>query len=129
MTRFLRKSGRLKAREVWHSPLERAKDTAERLANGLNGDASLTEKSGMEPASDPTNLAKRLAKQRRPVAIVGHEPHLSTLATLLLLGRAEQPFLVLKKCSITALERKAGRWRLRWQVSPKDVSRSLAGKD
>jgi phosphohistidine phosphatase len=129
MTRFLRKSGRLKAREVWHSPLERAKDTAERLANGLHGDASLTEKSGMEPASDPTNLAKRLAKQRRPVAIVGHEPHLSTLATLLLLGRAEQPFLVLKKCSITALERKAGRWRLRWQVSPKDVSRSLAGKD
>jgi phosphohistidine phosphatase len=129
MTRFLQESGRLKTSEFWHSPLVRAKDTAYRLAEGLHCKASLTEKSGMEPASDPTELVKRLAKQRRPVAIVGHEPHLSTLATLLLLGRAEQPFLVLKKCSITALERKAGRWRLRWQISPKDVSRSLAGKD
>jgi phosphohistidine phosphatase len=129
MARFLHKSGRLKTREFWHSPLVRARDTAKLLAAGLDDRASLTEKSGMEPASDPTALAKRLTKQRNPVAIVGHEPHLSTLATLLLVGRAEQPLLVLKKCSIAALERKAGRWRLRWQVSPKEVSRSMAGKD
>lgn len=128
MTRFLRKSGSLKTSDFWHSPLVRARDTAKRLAEGLKKNPSLAEVSGMEPDADPGTLARRLNKQRNAVAVVGHEPHLSTLATLLLIGRAAQPVLVLKKGSVTALEKKNGRWRLRWQVAPQDLKKSRAGK-
>ena len=122
MARFLRRSGRLETREFWHSPLVRARDTASLLAAAMKADVRLVEVSGIEPYADPAVLAARLKRLRRSVAVVGHEPHLSTLATLLLLGRAEQPVLVLKKGAVAALERKDGRWRLRWQVSPKEIA-------
>ncbi|MDQ5978624.1 MAG: phosphohistidine phosphatase [Verrucomicrobiota bacterium] len=121
MARFLRGSGRLQARQFWHSPLVRAAHTARLLDAAMRLKARLAETSGLEPAADPAVLARRLRNLRRPVAVVGHEPHLSALATLLLLGRAAPPVIVLKKCAVAALERKNGRWALRWQVSPKDI--------
>ncbi len=121
MARFLRRGGRLKTREFWHSPLVRARDTAAGLVDELGWDARLAEVSGIEPFADPSAMAAKLKTLRRSVAVVGHEPHLSALATLLILGRAAHPVLVLKKGAIAALERKDGRWALRWQVSPKEI--------
>jgi len=121
MVRHLRRSGRLHATEFWHSPLVRARDTAALLGQGLNPKAKLVEVSGIEPYANPANMAQTLRKLRRPVVVVGHEPHLSELATLLLVGRAVAPVLVLKKCAVVALESKDGHWALRWQVSPKEI--------
>ncbi|RXK55328.1 phosphohistidine phosphatase SixA [Oleiharenicola lentus] len=122
MAKFLRRSGRLKTREFWHSPLERAKNTAALLAGDMELDAKLSEVAGVEPYANPATMAAKLKSIRRSVAVVGHEPHLSALATLLILGRAEHPVLVLKKGAVAALERKDGRWALRWQVSPKEIA-------
>jgi len=49
---------------------------------------------------------------------VGHEPHLSGLASLLVTGKAEPSRFLLKKCAMLRLDREGGGWTVRWQVSP-----------
>ena len=118
LARFLSASQALQPAEIWHSPLVRARETAQRLAKHLRLDAPLTEVPGLKPLNDPRIAARRIAALRRDVAIVGHEPHLSALASLLVGGAAQPPVFVLKKCATLALERGAARWAVRWQVSP-----------
>lgn len=121
MARFLRRSGRLEVTEIWHSPLERARETARLLAEGLHRKVRLREVSGAEPYANAADLVQRCGKVRRPLALVGHEPHLGELATLLLVGRAVAPVIELKKCAVVALERQGRRWVVRWQVSPREI--------
>lgn len=118
LARFLRGSGALATREFWHSPLVRSVDTAQRLVKRLRARAKLKLVSGLLHDDDPAILAKRLDQSRRPVAVVGHEPHLSALASLLIAGRPQPPLVILKKCAVMALERQGRRWRVLWQVSP-----------
>jgi phosphohistidine phosphatase len=116
--KFLRASGAFAPDEIWHSPLVRARDTAALLARALRSAAPLRAVTGLRSADDPRRIARRLAKTRRALALVGHEPHLSALASLLVAGEAEPPILEMKKCAVLALERDATRWVVRWQVSP-----------
>lgn len=116
--RFLRRSGVLATREFWHSPLVRSVDTARLLVEGLRVRAKRELISGLLHDDNPAILARRLNQLRRPVALVGHEPHLSALASLLIAGRPQPPVVLLKKCAVLALERQGRRWRVRWQISP-----------
>ena len=118
---FLRRGGLLDTREIWHSPLVRARATAELLTARWGGKWKLVETAGLGPEAAPATLARRLAALRRPVAIVGHEPHLSTLATRLLTGRAGPPVVVLKKGAVLALERTGRCWAVRWLISPGEI--------
>ena len=115
---FLRASGVFAPAEIWHSPLVRARQTAELLARRLTLDAPRRAVAGLTPAADPRRMVRRLARERRDLALVGHDPHLSTLASLLVAGAAMPSVFELKKCSVLALERVAGRWVVRWHVSP-----------
>lgn len=119
---FLRHNDILTTREFWHSPLVRSRDTAARLVRELKARAKLTEVPGLLHDDDPAIMAKRLNGVRRPVAVVGHEPHLSALASLLVAGKAHPSLFVLKKGAVLALERRQGRWAVRWQASPEIVS-------
>ncbi len=121
MAAHLRRAGLLKTKEFWHSPLTRARDTARRLAQGLRVRAKLVETGGLEPEADPDPTARTLARLRRPVAVIGHEPHLSVLATRLLGGRAGEPMIVMKKGAALALERTGKRWVVRWLVAPGEL--------
>ncbi|MFI5358187.1 MAG: phosphohistidine phosphatase SixA [Opitutales bacterium] len=116
--RFLKRAGGLEVGELWHSPLVRARDTAVAMAKQLGLDVPLVEVAELGPGHDPALVAARLAKQRESVAIVGHEPHLSALASLLVTGRAEPPVFVLRKCAVLALGRERGRWAVLWQITP-----------
>jgi len=118
MGAFLRRSATLATREFWHSPAVRARDTAVRFAASLKTGPKLVEVEGVRHGDDPAVVAKRLQSIRRPVAIFGHEPHLSALASLLVAGRAEPPLFVLRKCAVICLEREGRRWSVRWQVAP-----------
>jgi phosphohistidine phosphatase len=118
MARFLRRSGSLATREFWHSPLVRAVDTAQLLAKRLDGRIRLKRVAGLLHDDPPAIMAKKLNRQRRPVAVVGHEPHLSALASVLMAGKSKPALVVLKKCAVLALERDGRRWAVRWQVSP-----------
>lgn len=115
---LLRDARAIEAAEFWHSPLVRSRETAERLARRLGTVAPLREVSGLKPDDDPTLLARKLGDARRPVAVVGHEPHLGLLATLLVGGDAARPLFKLKKCAALRLDRHGGGWGVRWLVAP-----------
>lgn len=115
---FLRENGALDAEEIWHSPLVRSRETAQRLAKRLRHAAAVIEHSGLRPDDDPGALAAQLAHLRHPVAIVGHDPHLSMLATVLVSGRAEPLRFKLKKASLLRLDRTPEGWTVNWLVHP-----------
>ncbi|MDB6167694.1 MAG: sixA [Verrucomicrobia bacterium] len=116
--RFLKGAGILGAEEFWHSPLVRSRDTAKLLVRRLKKRVRFSEVKGLLHDDNPSILARRLGKTRKPVAVVGHEPHLTALASLMVSGKPKPPLFELKKCGVMALARTEGRWVLRWQVSP-----------
>lgn len=120
IARFLKEARAFDAKEVWHSPLVRSRDTAERLVERLGAQPKLVETDGLEHEDDPAIIAERLNRVRRPVAVVGHDPHLSALATLLVTGRARPSIFELKKGAVLALDRDDDeRWTIRWLISPR----------
>ena len=118
LARFLNKTDALPVQHFWHSALARSRQTAELLVAEMSLSARLIQVDGLEGGDDPAQIAERLKTRRTPIAIVGHEPHLSALATLLVAGVSEPPRFILKKSSVVALGRNEGGWAVLWQVSP-----------
>ena len=119
--RLLRETRAIEAAEFWHSPLVRSRDTAELLVQQLKSKTPLREVSGLKHGDDPAIIARTLGDVRRPVAVVGHDPHLSALASLLVVGTGEPARFRLKKCAVLRLDRATGGWVVRWQISPELV--------
>lgn len=119
--RLLRETGAFEAEEIWHSPLRRGEETALLLAKRLKSEARLSAVGGLRPGDAANSILKRLNDLRHPVAVIGHEPHLSALASLLVVGKATPPRFVLKKCAALRLDRVDGIWAVRWHVSPELV--------
>jgi len=121
LARFLCEKELLDTDECWHSPLARSVETAKLLADGLHQSVRLVEVDGLQGDDDPAIMAERLKTRRHPVALVGHEPHLSALASLLVAGVSEPPRFVFKKSGAVALERREGVWAVCWQTTPQLV--------
>lgn len=119
LAKFLRAGGAFTPEEIWHSPLTRSRQTARLLAKQLSLRAPIHEIAGLEPEASPRSAAMRLRALRRPVAIVGHEPHLSALASSLVTGTATPVVFKFRKSALLALEcGENGRWIVRWQLAP-----------
>src|SRR5581483_3088979 len=80
---FLGRGGAFTPAEIWHSPLRRARETAELLAAAAKLAVPLREKAGLRPEDNPAALVPMIQRTTASVALVGHEPHLSALASLL----------------------------------------------
>jgi phosphohistidine phosphatase len=110
------------------SPLVRALQTAEIVAEEYGSESVTVE--ALAPGNDPDKLVRWLGKQQSAgtVALVGHEPDLSTLVCYLLTGKRSS-FLTLKKSGAGLLELddspKAGNPNLEWLLGPR-VLRRLA---
>lgn len=115
---FLRASDEFAPSEMWHSPLVRARETAELFAKKMKRGPRLIETAGLRPDDPPASIVKRLAHAGvESLALVGHEPYLSTLASLLV-ARTPEPCFVFKKCAVLALEGAPPWWQVRWLLSP-----------
>lgn len=107
--------------EIWHTPLARSRQTARLLAPALAPTATVVEIAGLEPENNPRTLAARLKTVRHDLALVGHEPHLSLLAALLVTGAATPEVFKLRKASVLCLDRAGDAenpWRVRWLLAP-----------
>jgi phosphohistidine phosphatase len=74
---------------ILSSPLLRAAETAEIVASGLNSKKRLKFSDTLEPEKDPIQLISRLQKLKptpNSILLVGHEPFLSRLVSLLTTG-------------------------------------------
>jgi phosphohistidine phosphatase len=118
---LLKTSGAFQPTEIWHSPLVRSRETAERLVKRLRLLVPLAQVPGLEPEDDPRATAQRIHGAPAPLAIVGHEPQLSALASLLIAGKPAPPVFVLKKCAALCLEGEGRFWMVRWMLSPEVV--------
>lgn len=116
--RWIRRHAGPDVTELWHSPLVRARETAEHFAEGLHLKARLREVPGLLPEDPPAAMATALARHGESVMIVGHEPHLSTLAGLLL--GTTGGGVEFRKGAVACFERvvRGGPWTLLWLVSP-----------
>ena len=114
---------------VLASPYTRALETAEILHDEA-GWPPPERCPALEAIRAPDDALEILQERndRSSAALVGHEPYLSTLASLLLTGREGALQLELKKGGVVLLELMGepgpGRAVLRWSVSPK-ILRSL----
>ncbi|MFT3783500.1 MAG: histidine phosphatase family protein [Nibricoccus sp.] len=132
LLRFFQNRAAFQPLQFWHSPLLRARQTAELLAGGLKSQPALIETSGLLPDDSPDELADRLEGSHEPdrIGVVGHLPHLSALATLLVRGKNGAEIFDFKKAAILALEatgrshKKTGRalWEVCWFVTPEVFS-------
>lgn len=113
---------------VFSSPYVRARQTAEIVLERLAGRAKLRFSEHLVPGGDGRALVEELGKVRpapENVLLVGHEPQLSTLASLLLSG-GPGCSLTLKKgglCRLAVERLEAGRCAsLEWWLTPKQMS-------
>lgn len=128
--RFLTKKGRKTVREVGRvlhetgleldailtSPLVRAVQTAELLAERLDYLGVIEAMPSLAPGVPPRIVAAELASRGARVAVVGHEPGLSFLGAFLS-GRPSFP--PLRKAQITLVED----GQPRWFINPETLER------
>ncbi|HWA25134.1 MAG TPA: histidine phosphatase family protein [Lacunisphaera sp.] len=124
MGKFLRKRGLLAAREFWHSPLVRSGETAQCLAKHLKRRVTFNQREGLLHDDPPAIMARQLERVREPVAVVGHEPHLGALLSLLVNGAAKPVRFELQKGAVVALHRDRGRWLIQWHLAPEMLRKS-----
>lgn len=129
LTTFFKGNGAFRPAQLWHSPLSRSRQTADELIQRLGLGVVLLETPGLLPEDDPLSLAERLESFPRDcgdLALVGHEPHLGLLASLLVRGKPRAGFFALGKAAALALESMESthktngfrRWKVRWLVAP-----------
>jgi phosphohistidine phosphatase len=103
--------------QIWHSPLVRSRETAELLVKGLGLKAKLLLAPGLEPENDPAAIAAVLETETRDIAIVGHEPHLGVLASLMVHGPVRAGvYYPFPKAGVVALTRSGKAWKSQWLV-------------
>lgn len=122
LANFFRPSGAFRPEEFWHSPLRRARETMDALRRELDLHTRHFEHPELLPEAAPAAIVRKLHGISAPLALVGHEPHLSALASLLVTGGAEPVVFAMKKAAVLALEPAGPRWCVRWHVSPEIVT-------
>ena len=108
--------------QVRHSGKLRARQTAEIVAAALHLPAP-EESVGLKPLDDPDIWRRMLHEKTSDLLLVGHLPHLSELATLLLCGAGAGEVVRFRMGGIVAVKRENGAWTLRWQLVPEIVPR------
>jgi phosphohistidine phosphatase len=115
---------------IFSSPLARARDTAELIADRLGLDRHVTTSPLLAPDADTGRLLAEvetmLSRTSASVLLVGHEPDLSRLASVLVFGE-EGGLIKLRKgglLKLTAAEWRHGRRaRLEFLLTPEQLQR------
>jgi phosphohistidine phosphatase len=115
---YLAEHGDVRIDAIFHSGKRRAQQTAECIGAYASPTEGTHPAEGLSPMDDPAIWANRLEEEHRNLALVGHLPHMSKLASVLLSGDPENEIVQFSQGGMLALEREAGRWRLRWMLIP-----------
>lgn len=125
--RFLHESELFLPSVLWTSPLARAQETAELFLEEWGG--KIKERrtvEQLEPEIDPEPLLGDFEVQEKDLLIVGHNPNLETLASLLLSRERTRARVRLKTCCLICLDWRPipsfgqmGSCELRWMLDPR----------
>jgi len=117
LAEFAARHFRLMPGHILHSPKLRAAQTAAIISQTLLQAPAPEETDGLGPMDDPAIWAERLEVMDLDTMLVGHLPHLPSLASLLLLSDSGRQILDFTPGTVACLE-KAGAWRVKWMISP-----------
>lgn len=111
-------SSGLEVAEIAHSGRLRAKQTAELFARHLTPARGIREEKGLGPLDDPHEAIRLIQRAERPLMIVGHLPHLSRLASLVILGNIENEIIGFKMGGVVCLGESDNKWLIDWMFVP-----------
>lgn len=103
---------------LYHSGILRAVETAEILARHLPSINKVAVLSGMLPEDDPAAVKAELDSAAESLMLVGHLPHMSRLASLLLFSDPERPAAEFIPASMLCCIRSSSDWKISWQIAP-----------
>ena len=106
----------VKPDKIVYSKKTRAKMTAIIFAEILNVE-DVSEEEGLAPLDDPRIWAAKLYDEERNIMVVGHLPHLSRLASLLLNTTVETICFIYS--GVLCLKKyEDNRWKIKWFLIP-----------
>jgi len=119
MARFAAEHLKIRVPCILHSGKARARETAEVLAEALRPESGVEATDGLDPTADPRVWARRLTDSEEDAMLVGHLPHLSKLASLLLCGDEDKAVAAFQMGGMVCLRRdETGQWSVGWLVVP-----------
>jgi phosphohistidine phosphatase len=115
VARRLAKAG-VQVDRIEHSGLTRAVETAQILAEQVGG--TLVESHGLLSSDDVEAVASRLPEMDvETLMLVGHNPFMERLATLLLVGNASADLVHFGTSQVALLSGDGRHWTLEWSLS------------
>ncbi len=104
--------------EIWHSSKLRARQTAHILADTLGITDKIKEQTNLAPNDNVQDAIKMLLRVEGNIAVVGHLPHLSRLASKLITGNEQVELIHFQNAGIICLMKKEESWRISWIIIP-----------
>jgi len=104
---------------IWHSGKKRAEQTAAILKETLGTGIHMEICAGLAPNDDISIIKEKIeTAEQDSIALVGHLPHLSRLASDLLTGKREMEIIRFKNAGIVCLSGESQDWKLEWIITP-----------
>jgi len=108
--------------EIYHSGKLRAKQTADIFCDQFDPVSMVQEIEGLKPMDDPQIIANHIETSTNNVLYVGHLPHLSKLAGLLINGDTNTTPVNFINGGVVSLIRENEVWEVDWIITPSLVS-------
>jgi phosphohistidine phosphatase len=103
--------------KIFHSGLLRAQQTAELLSKSLRGLEEIRELGGLRPDDDPALAKAELEASTVALMLVGHLPHLTRLASLLVTGDPERAVVEFAPATMVCLSYEDRHWKILWKLT------------
>lgn len=127
---FFKSRKNLKIANVWHSPLVRAKETAEVFCEAMDISPKMKETDLITPGGSAHKLVETLQNENENTLLVSHNPFLESLMSYLLTGDPRGVTIEAKKSSLNCFEKmdyltqngETPHYYLKWSLSAKLLS-------
>jgi phosphohistidine phosphatase len=103
---------------IFHSGILRAQQTAEIFAQALVPAVNVQHITGLLPQDDPAIAKAEMEVSEQPIMLVGHLPHMSRLASLLLHGNADREIVSFSPATVVCCSRNGSDWKIAWTLGP-----------
>jgi len=105
--------------QIFHSGKKRALQTSQVLATHLKIEDKLTEANGLSPMDEPEVWFSKANTLNKNVMLVGHQPHMAKLASLLLCGNKDNKTINFEMGCVVCLRKDDDQqWSTDWIIKP-----------
>ena len=121
MAIYSKKHLNIKIEQIVHSGKLRAKQTAEIFEKHLTPSKKIVSNKDLEPLADPKIWQKQLTEIPGDLMLVGHLPHLSKLASILLVNDENREVITFRESGIVSLELTHHHWTVQFIITPDTI--------